>query len=54
MTSDNIDLEAHAVSPNKANAEASSLNLTKKANFKMKQSKEKRPKALVLKRQQIN
>jgi hypothetical protein len=48
-TSDNMDLDAHAVRPNKANAAASSLGLMQKPNFKIKQSKKKRPKALFLK-----
>jgi len=45
MTSVNIDLEAHAVKLNIASTDASNLSLTKKAKFKMKQSKEKRPEA---------
>jgi len=49
-----MDLDAHAVRPNKANAAASSLSLIQKPNFKMKQSKEKRPKALCLWKFQIN
>lgn len=34
-TSDNMDLDAHAVRPNKANAAASSLGLMQKPNFKI-------------------
>jgi hypothetical protein len=50
-TSVNIDFEAHALKPVKASTDASSLSLMKKAKFKMTQSKEKRPEALVLEKQ---
>jgi hypothetical protein len=53
-TSDSMDLDAHAVSPDNANTDASSLYLMQKPNFKMRPSKEKRPKALYLEHWQIS